>query len=41
MTIVQLADYKVDARVTQLFRENPPVFGQYCVNPVTGGGYGP
>jgi hypothetical protein len=39
MTIVQLDEHKVAARVAQLFRENPPLYGQYCINPVTGGSY--
>jgi len=39
MTVISLIERKVALRVEQLFSENPPRYGQYCVNPVTGGSY--
>ena len=39
MTVTHLADHKVALLVDRLFRENPPLHGQQCVNPITGGRY--
>jgi hypothetical protein len=37
--IISLAERKVAIYVDRLFREKPPLHGQYCINPVTGGSY--
>jgi hypothetical protein len=39
MSIICLAEKKVENQVDRLFRENPPLYGQYCINPVTAAPY--
>ena len=39
MNVTHLADHKINLLVDRLFREDPPRYGQQCVNPVTGGHY--
>jgi hypothetical protein len=39
MSMLQLNSQSVDREVDRLFKENPPVYGVYCRNPVTGGTY--
>jgi hypothetical protein len=39
MNLVNFAERKVALAVDRLFNENPPRYGQLCVNPVTGGSF--
>jgi hypothetical protein len=39
MTMHQFSSQLVDREVERLFKENPPVYGKYCRNPVTGDTY--
>ena len=39
MTVIQMAEYRIDRLVEDLFAKNPGRYGQQCVNPVTGGRY--
>jgi hypothetical protein len=39
MKTTDLTERRVAAEVDRQFRENPPVPGQHCVNPVTGASY--
>ena len=39
MAVIQMAEYRVDRLVEDLFAKNPGQHGQQCENPVTGGRY--
>ncbi len=39
MTIIHLDEHRIEHLVDELFRQNPPRYGEICENPVTGGRY--
>jgi len=39
MTVVDFDSKRVDREVERLFEEHPPIYGELCRNPVTGGTY--
>ena len=39
MPVTNLASKFVDREMERLFKQDPPVYGGFCRNPVTGGGY--